>query len=91
MELVGDAMQVAMLGVSPVSGAHEIVDLRKPSVRLVAAARRENLEVHGGATPEPLRDLIPPSPIPDDVARLRRLIDDVLVQIERIVSAETGH
>lgn len=86
MQLVADAMQVSMLGIAPSVGATDIVARRHPSVRLIAAAKRENLEVHGGATPEPLRSLVPPSPIPGDIARLRRAIDDVLNAVERLVS-----
>jgi hypothetical protein len=85
MDLVGDAMAASFFGVHPDAAAAEIVGRRRPSARELAAARRQNQEVHSGQTPEVLRQFMPPTPVPEDVVRLRRMIDDVLVAAERQV------
>ena len=90
MLLVGDCMEVGRLGQDPRQAAREIVARIRPSLREVAAARRENQDLHGGGTPEPLRQFVAASPIPEDIARLRRVIDDVLAEIHRVVAAGTG-
>ncbi|CAN7554243.1 hypothetical protein LJR013_003966 [Pseudarthrobacter oxydans] len=82
LDLVGDAMTAAIRGVDPNVAAAEILNAKRPTARELAAARRENQEVHGGGTPEILRDFMAPSPVPEETARLRRMIDDVLVAAE---------
>lgn len=83
LDLVGDAMTAVLRGIDPNIAAAETLKAKRPTARELAAARRENQEVHGGGTPDVLRDMMPPSPVPEEVARLRRLIDDVLVAAER--------
>jgi hypothetical protein len=83
LDLVDDAMQASMLGDHPDVAAARIVEARRPTLREVAAAREQNQEVNSGLTPEPLRSLMPPSPVPEEIVRLRRAIDDVLVAAER--------
>ncbi len=57
----------------PEAAARDLVDRRTPSQRELAAARRENLQLHGG-TPEVLRRLgVTASPVPPAV-RLRRAV-----------------
>lgn len=80
--LVGDAMTAAIHGVDPNVAAAAIFNAKRPTARELAAARHENQEVHGGGTPEILRDFMAPSPVPEETARLRRMIDDILVAAE---------
>lgn len=83
MDLVADASAASLWGIAPDVAAAEIVKVRRPTLRELAAARRENQEVNGAGTPEILRTILPPSPVPEEVVRLRRMIDEVLVAAER--------
>lgn len=83
MDLVGYALQASVLGIDPNTVASALLELKRPTARELAAARRENQEVHGSGTPEILRDFVQPSPIPEDVARLRRMVDDILVTAQQ--------
>lgn len=83
MDLVGYALQASVLGIDPNTVASALLELKRPTARELAAARRENQEVHGSGTPEILRDFVQPSPIPEDVARLRRMVDDILVAAQQ--------
>ncbi|MDX6197401.1 MAG: hypothetical protein QOJ79_552 [Actinomycetota bacterium] len=88
MELVAGAMESAMLGMSSVDAAAQLVQAKQPSLRELAAARRENFEVHGAGTPDILRELgMAPSPVPPEVLRMRTAIDDVLTAAERQMEA----
>ena len=82
MDLVADALTASIAGTDPESTAVELVKVKQPTLRELAAARSENHDIHGGGTPEALRNLLPPSPVSEEVARLRRMIDDVLVAAE---------
>lgn len=91
MGLVGDALTASMHGTNPAVAASWIIATKRPTQRELVAARRENQELHGGGTPDVLRQFLPPIPIPEEIARLRRMIDDVLAAIERqLNSAEPG-
>lgn len=87
MGLVGDAMALLSQGVSVSEAASTLVTRSKPSVREIAAARQQNHEVHGGGTPEILRPFFKPTPVPEDVLRMRRMIDEVLTDAERRLGA----
>ncbi|WP_404501110.1 hypothetical protein [Arthrobacter sp. GAS37] len=89
LNLVSDAQVAALRGVDPNVAAVEIVELRRPTARELATARHENQEAHGGGMPEILRGIVAPAPITEDEARMRRMIDDILVAAERrLPSAE---
>lgn len=83
MGLVGDAMALLRQGVPVSEAAATLLETSKPSVREIVAARQQNHEVHEGGTPEILRPFFKPSPVPEDVGRLRRMIDEVLTDAER--------
>lgn len=91
MGLVGDALTASIHGADPADAASWIIANKRPTQRELVAARRENQELHGGGTPDVLRQFFPPTPIPEEIARLRRMIDDVLAAVERqLNSAEPG-
>jgi len=91
MALVGDAASAAMSGVQVRSAAEHIVRSRHPTLRELAAAQRENLEVHGGGTPDILRDLgMSASPVPAEILRLREAVAAVLNQAARMVDEAAG-
>lgn len=84
MDIVGVALSAALLGRDPNVAAAEILETKSPTARELAAARRENHELHGGGgQPEAPSGSLPTLPVPEDVAHLYRLIDDVLVAAER--------
>lgn len=77
MALVGDALEHVRLGRDFASAAAMLVQKRRPSRRELAAARRENLEVHGGGP-----DLSRYELNRCQVLRLRNAIDEVLAAAE---------
>lgn len=81
--LVTDAMSAAYLGEDPDTAAAGMLASKKPTARELAAARRENQQAHGGGTPETPPGIMKPSPAPEEVVRMRGMIDDVLVAAER--------
>lgn len=86
MTLVADAMEHHLLGASVQEAAALLVEGRRPTARELAAARRENHEVHGGAVPVELSQVgLQPTPVPAEIASLRRSIDQVLTEAARLV------
>jgi hypothetical protein len=83
MNLVAEAMKAAYFGMAPNAAAAEIVEAQRPTALELASARRENQEVHGGHATANLRGVIPATPVPDEVVRIRQLIDDVLAAAEQ--------
>jgi hypothetical protein len=76
--IVADALEAALLGTAPSQAARAIITAKRPSVLELAAAARENHEVHGGA-PDPLpRFGFAPQAVPEDVDRIRTAIHAIL-------------
>jgi hypothetical protein len=85
--LVTDAMSAVYLEVDPDVAAAALLAIKNPTARELAAARRENQEVHGGQTPKTFLGILQPSPPPASVVRLREKIDEVLVAAERRIDS----
>lgn len=83
LDLMIDAMVAALHEIDPEIAATDLLQMRHPIARELVAARQQNHEVHGGGTPDILREFMPSQPVPEDIARLRRRIDDVLVAAQR--------
>jgi hypothetical protein len=76
------AVQAVRYGAS-LGEAVGVVLRHRPSAAEVAAARRENLAVLGGGTPEVLRTLgFRSKPMPARVLKLRKAVDEVLARAE---------
>lgn len=88
MTLVTDAMEVAVLGVPASQGAAEILAKRRPSLREVAAAARENHQMHGGAEDPLVKYGFEPQGVPENVDRLRIAIDGVLEQVASLLAEQ---
>lgn len=88
--LGADAMEDTVLEREPHAAAVRLVERHQPSLRELAAARRENLEAHSGTTPDVIRAAgFGPVQVPPEVLQMRRAIDEVLAAAETLV-AETA-
>ncbi len=85
--LVADAVEDVLSGHDPAGAARKLLARRRPDLRELAAARAENLELHGGGTPDVLKEVgITAAPVPPSVLRLRRSVDEVLLAAEALLS-----
>jgi len=88
MGLVADAMEAVYLGY-PLDRAARLIASTARDRRELAAARNENLQVHGGGYPpeisDEVRKAMGPAPAPPEFLRLRQAIDEVLAEAERLV------
>jgi hypothetical protein len=83
MRLVADAMEMVMAQQEYSSAAATLVQQHRPSRRELSAARRENLEVHGGGASLRLAEFgVRGRPVPPEILRLRNAIDEVLAAAE---------
>lgn len=87
MTLVADAAGSVLLGLPTQDAARALIDRRRPSALELAAAGRENHEVHRGQDhPILLAAGLPPVAVPDDVVRLERAVADVLAAAHVLVA-----
>lgn len=84
--LVADAVEDVLSGRDPAGAARQLLAQRHPTLQELAAARMENLEVHGGGTPDVLRQVgFASAPVPPSVLRLRRGVDEVLLAAQSLL------
>lgn len=89
MALVADAVEHLLLGAPPAVAAEALVDRRHPTARELAAASRENDDMHSGRDdPILLAAGFAPTVLPEKVVRLRRAVDEVLRIAHNLVQGE---
>lgn len=89
MALVADTVAYVLLGAPPAVAAQALVDQQHPTARELAAAARENDDMHSGRDePILLAAGFAPAVVPEEVVRLRRAVDEVLRIAHNLLQGE---
>jgi hypothetical protein len=89
MALVADTVEYLLLGAPPAVAAQALDDRQHPTACELAAAGRENDDMHSGRDdPILLAAGFAPTVVPEEVVRLRRAVDEVLRIARHLVQDE---